>query len=102
MNWKHASNYVAKRYIDEVPKDVYLDDVILQMNAKLWGEEFNRHDPPKKVSSHDSVGRYISIMFGNVIVIEPSIVFLATHSSIGLDRTFDNLHCGLYILIILK
>ena len=49
MNWKHAANYVAKHYIDEVPREVYLDDVRLQMNAKLWGEEFSRHDPPKKV-----------------------------------------------------
>jgi hypothetical protein len=24
-------------------------DVALQMDAKLWGEEFNRHNPPKKV-----------------------------------------------------
>lgn len=26
-----------------------LQDVQLQMDAKLWGEEFNRHNPPKKV-----------------------------------------------------
>ncbi len=26
-----------------------LQDVALQMDAKLWGEEFNRHNPPKKV-----------------------------------------------------
>ena len=49
MNWKHAANYVCKRYIDEVSRKVYFDDVRLQMDAKLWGEEFNRHNPPKKV-----------------------------------------------------
>ena len=49
-NWKHASNHVAKQYINEVPRKVYFDDVILQMDAKLWGEEYNRHYPPKKVS----------------------------------------------------
>jgi elongation factor 2 kinase len=26
-----------------------VQDVALQMDAKLWGEEFNRHNPPKKV-----------------------------------------------------
>ena len=24
-------------------------DVVLQMDAKLWGEEYDRHFPPKKV-----------------------------------------------------
>ena len=50
-HWKATSNYVAKRYIEEVPREVYLDDIRLQMDAKLWGEEYNRRDPPKKVST---------------------------------------------------
>lgn len=49
MNWKHAANYVAKSYIDKVPRNMYFDDVRLQMDAKLWGEEYNRYNPPKKV-----------------------------------------------------
>lgn len=49
MNWKHAANYVAKRYMEQVPRNVYFDDVRLQMVAKLWGEEYNRYNPPKKV-----------------------------------------------------
>ncbi|XP_066292009.1 eukaryotic elongation factor 2 kinase-like isoform X1 [Branchiostoma lanceolatum] len=49
LDWNRASNYVAKRYIEKVERDVYFEDVKLQMDAKLWGEEFNRHDPPKKV-----------------------------------------------------
>jgi len=49
MNWKHAANYVAKQYIDKVPRSMYFDDVRLQMDAKLWGEEYNRYNPPKKV-----------------------------------------------------
>ncbi|XP_031558636.1 eukaryotic elongation factor 2 kinase-like [Actinia tenebrosa] len=49
MDWKHASNYVAKHYIEEVQREQYFDDVRLQMDAKLWGEEYNRRDPPKKV-----------------------------------------------------
>ncbi|THD20998.1 Eukaryotic elongation factor 2 kinase [Fasciola hepatica] len=48
-DWQYASNYVAKRYINTVDKQVYFDDVRLQMEAKLWGEAFNRQNPPKKV-----------------------------------------------------
>ncbi|XP_077481969.1 eukaryotic elongation factor 2 kinase isoform X3 [Stigmatopora argus] len=48
-NWKSASNYVAKRYMETVDPSVYFEDVRLQMEAKLWGEEFNRHRPPKQV-----------------------------------------------------
>lgn len=49
QNWAHASNYVAKRYLEPVDRTTYFDDVRLQMDAKLWAEEFNRHNPPKKV-----------------------------------------------------
>ncbi|KAF7705082.1 eukaryotic elongation factor 2 kinase isoform X4 [Silurus meridionalis] len=48
-NWKSASNYVAKRYMETVDREVYFEDVRLQMEAKLWGEEYNRHRPPKQV-----------------------------------------------------
>ncbi|XP_057214603.1 eukaryotic elongation factor 2 kinase isoform X1 [Triplophysa rosa] len=48
-NWKSASNYVAKSYMETVGREVYFEDVKLQMEAKLWGEEFNRHRPPKQV-----------------------------------------------------
>ncbi|KAH8852803.1 Eukaryotic elongation factor 2 kinase [Schistosoma japonicum] len=48
-DWQRTSNYVAKRYIAPVNKQVYFDDVRLQMEAKLWGEAFNRYNPPKKV-----------------------------------------------------
>ncbi|XP_072125271.1 eukaryotic elongation factor 2 kinase isoform X3 [Mobula birostris] len=49
QQWKSASNYVAKRYIDSVDRDVYFEDVRLQMETKLWGEEYSRHKPPKQV-----------------------------------------------------
>ncbi|GFU35551.1 hypothetical protein NPIL_419491 [Nephila pilipes] len=49
QNWRTASNYVAKRYMEDVDRNVYFDDVKLQIDAKLWGEEYNRHNPPKKV-----------------------------------------------------
>ncbi|XP_070269797.1 eukaryotic elongation factor 2 kinase isoform X2 [Myotis yumanensis] len=49
QQWKGASNYVAKRYIEPVDRSVYFEDVRLQMEAKLWGEEYNRHKPPKQV-----------------------------------------------------
>lgn len=48
-DWKHTDNYVAKHYMEDVERQVYFDDVQLQMDAKLWGEEYNRHNPPKKV-----------------------------------------------------
>ncbi|TNN68451.1 Eukaryotic elongation factor 2 kinase [Liparis tanakae] len=48
-NWKIASNYVSKRYMETVDRTVYFEDVTLQMEAKLWGEEYNRHRPPKQV-----------------------------------------------------
>lgn len=48
-NWKSASNYVAKRYMETVDREVYFEDIRLQMEAKLWGEEYNRHRPPKQV-----------------------------------------------------
>ncbi len=35
--------------METVDRDVYFDDVRLQMEAKLWGEEYNRHRPPKQV-----------------------------------------------------
>ncbi|XP_053550761.1 eukaryotic elongation factor 2 kinase isoform X2 [Bombina bombina] len=49
QQWKHAYNYVAKRYLETVDREVYFEDVRLQMEAKLWGEEYNRHKPPKQV-----------------------------------------------------
>lgn len=49
QHWKHASNYVAKRYLEPAERSTYFEDVRLQMDAKLWAEEFNRHNPPKKV-----------------------------------------------------
>ena len=48
-DWDHASNYVAKCYIQEQPRSVYEQDVQLQMDSKLWGEKYSRKDPPKKV-----------------------------------------------------
>lgn len=35
--------------METVDRDVYFEDVRLQMEAKLWGEEYNRHRPPKQV-----------------------------------------------------
>ncbi|TMS36291.1 hypothetical protein L596_003488 [Steinernema carpocapsae] len=48
-DWLHAHNYVAKKYIQEVDRNVLFEDVKLQMDSKLWAEEFNRHNPPKKI-----------------------------------------------------
>lgn len=52
-DWSYASNHVAKRYIEKVETHVYFDDVRLQMDAKLWGEEYSRQpSAPKKVIVH--------------------------------------------------
>lgn len=49
-SWEHAGNYVAKSYMDPtIPRQRYFDDAKLQMDAKLWAEIFNRHNPPKKI-----------------------------------------------------
>lgn len=48
-NWKNASNYVAKRYMKAVERETYFDDVKLQMDSKLWGEEYSKLRVPKKV-----------------------------------------------------
>ncbi len=49
-DWETASNYVAKRYMQEQSRSVYEDDVQLQMDSKLWGEKYSKQNPPKKVS----------------------------------------------------
>ena len=48
-DWKYASNVVLKKYIEEVEKSVLFEDVTLQMEAKLWANEYNRRNPPKKI-----------------------------------------------------
>ena len=35
--------------MEATDKKSLFDDVRLQMDAKLWGEEFDKHQPPKKV-----------------------------------------------------
>jgi len=47
---RDSNNFVAKSYMDDTtPRETYFEDVKLQMDAKLWGEEYSRHNPPKKV-----------------------------------------------------
>jgi len=48
-DWKRAQNLVAKRYMKPQHPDVYREDVKLQMDAKMLGDEFNLLKPPKKV-----------------------------------------------------
>lgn len=49
QDWDHSSNYIAKRYIEDVPMARYFDDVMMQMTTKLWATHYNQHNPPKKV-----------------------------------------------------
>lgn len=39
--------------METVDRNVYFEDVRLQMEAKLWGEEYSRHRPPKQVQEKD-------------------------------------------------
>ena len=38
----------------EVERGTYFDDVKLQMDSKLWGEEYSKLNVPKKVSEFTS------------------------------------------------
>jgi hypothetical protein len=50
MDWRHCSNYVAKRYMaGAVGPSSYLADVQMQAEAKLWASRYNRLQPPKQV-----------------------------------------------------
>ncbi|XP_076804356.1 eukaryotic elongation factor 2 kinase-like isoform X2 [Clavelina lepadiformis] len=48
-DWTTAINCVVKRYMESATRKTLFEDVRLQMDAKLWGEEYNKHQPPKKV-----------------------------------------------------
>ncbi|MEW5313445.1 MAG: hypothetical protein WDW38_005013 [Sanguina aurantia] len=49
-DWKKAQNCVTKRYKkDSVKRAFYFTDTLVQMDAKMLGEEYNRTGPPKKV-----------------------------------------------------
>ena len=50
QDWRRDSNNaIVKRFIQPVSREMYFDEVKLQMDTKLWGEEFNRHHPPKQI-----------------------------------------------------
>ena len=48
-DWKYASNVVLKKYIEDVDKSVLFEDITLQMESKLWANEYNLRNPPKKI-----------------------------------------------------
>jgi elongation factor 2 kinase len=51
MSWESCNNYVAKRYMKEggVEKDVYYDDIKMQMVSKRYARLYNCLAPPKGV-----------------------------------------------------
>jgi len=50
QDWRRdCNNAVAKQYINPVNREDYFEEVKLQMDAKLWAEEYNRHHPPKQI-----------------------------------------------------
>uniref|UniRef100_A0A3Q2QKM8 Eukaryotic elongation factor 2 kinase n=1 Tax=Fundulus heteroclitus TaxID=8078 RepID=A0A3Q2QKM8_FUNHE len=85
-NWKSASNYVAKRYMETVDREVYFEDVRLQMEAKLWGEEYNRHRPPKQVEGktlrEKATSHRARTDFENILLVFRSI-FAVQEQSVG-------------------
>lgn len=48
-DWESSTMCVVKKYMEDTDRKSLFDDVRLQMDAKLWGEEYNKHQPPKKV-----------------------------------------------------
>ena len=77
-DWRQtAHNYVAKLYMEDVDREVYFEDVRLQMDTKLWGEEYNRHRPPKKVSPWCIVYR-ILVQLGTLISVGEEMCQLQT------------------------
>lgn len=65
-NWDMAMNYVAKHYIQEVDRTTVFEDVKLQMDSKLWAEEYNRHNPPKKVSVVTYSSKLAHVLAGEI------------------------------------
>uniref|UniRef100_A0A0M3HMT0 Alpha-type protein kinase domain-containing protein n=1 Tax=Ascaris lumbricoides TaxID=6252 RepID=A0A0M3HMT0_ASCLU len=51
---RHRYSSIRKQWCEDrvqvkMQPEVVFEDVKLQMDSKLWAEEFNRHNPPKKV-----------------------------------------------------
>ncbi len=80
-DWLNASNYVAKRYMKEASRETYFEDVKLQMDSKLWGEEYNKLEVvPKKVHwvityGHISMHKYHA--YSSHLVVHPAIIIYA-------------------------
>eukprot|EP00639_Heterosigma_akashiwo_P024639 CAMPEP_0194693842 /NCGR_PEP_ID=MMETSP0295-20121207/20829_1 /TAXON_ID=39354 /ORGANISM="Heterosigma akashiwo, Strain CCMP2393" /LENGTH=300 /DNA_ID=CAMNT_0039584915 /DNA_START=25 /DNA_END=924 /DNA_ORIENTATION=+ len=57
LDWKHANNYVAKRYKkNDTDDSIYENDIKLQMEAAYWAKLYNQCDPPKKI---DMINAYL-------------------------------------------
>ncbi|KAL3308643.1 Eukaryotic elongation factor 2 kinase [Cichlidogyrus casuarinus] len=76
-SWDHADNYVAKRYIESVDRKVYFDDVKLQMDAKLWGEEYSRQE---------EVAKKVDILQISIVHIRGMALFFHSHKCNPLCR----------------
>ena len=50
MNWEDCNNYVAKRYMKPgTTRDIYFDDIKMQMVSKRYARLYNSLQPPKGV-----------------------------------------------------
>eukprot|EP01094_Clydonella_sp_ATCC50884_P019253 TRINITY_DN3722_c0_g1_i1.p1 TRINITY_DN3722_c0_g1~~TRINITY_DN3722_c0_g1_i1.p1 ORF type:complete len:180 (+),score=54.08 TRINITY_DN3722_c0_g1_i1:59-541(+) len=69
-DWKKAENVVVKKYMSPAARDVYENDVRMQMVAKSLGEKYNKRNPPKKVD------------------------FMLTYMLVTLDREEEQVYCA--------
>ena len=66
---------MAKRYLNkDTERGSYFDDVKLQMDAKLWAEEYDKCNPPKKV---DIMQTYVIELFEREVRAPPASLPLA-------------------------
>lgn len=68
-DWQHASNNVAKCYMREQERQVYEQDVQLQMDAKMLGDKYNKRNPPKKVHLGSGVHVFCTVC----IIVDSSV-----------------------------
>ncbi|KAJ1362612.1 Alpha kinase [Parelaphostrongylus tenuis] len=91
-DWKYAHNYVAKRYMQEVNRSVFFEDVRLQMDAKLWAEEYNRYNPPKRSILFKCVFSKSSTCHLNLCFISNTLSRVSTSSTTRIQALFPKLH----------
>ena len=83
--------------MDEVEREVYFQDVKLQMDAKLWGEEYSRHNPPKKVtwSKIDRAHLFKAVLASSLVVKMLTVLQIHRYFADKIRVAFANCKCPL-------